>query len=286
VSPDYFSVFKIPIVRGRGFTDRDTTGAPGVVMINQAMAKQYWPNGDPLIDRLIIGGSAVGPEFEEPARQVIGVVGDVRDGGLNRDPQPAMYIPFAQVPDKLNALNLGISPVKWLVRTRGEPYAVSAAVQAELRQASGLPVARLRSMDEIVGQSTAGSDFNMFLLAVFGGSALVLAAIGVYGLMAYSVQQRTQEIGIRRALGADAERVRNMVVFQGMRLSLAGVVIGIASAFAMSRVLGTLLFGVTARDPMVFAAVPLVLSAVALVAVWLPARRASRVDPLVALRHE
>jgi ABC-type antimicrobial peptide transport system permease subunit len=141
-------------------------------------------------------------------------------------------------------------------------------------------------MEEIVGQSTASSDFNMFLLVVFGGSALVLAAIGVYGLMAYSVQQRTQEIGIRRALGADASRVRNMVVFQGMSLSLVGVVIGIASAFGVSRVLATLLFGVTTRDPIVFASVPVVLTLVALAAVWIPARRASLVDPLVALRHE
>jgi ABC-type antimicrobial peptide transport system permease subunit len=141
-------------------------------------------------------------------------------------------------------------------------------------------------MEEIVSQSTARSDFNMFLLTVFGGSALVLAAIGVYGLMAYSVQQRTQEIGIRRALGADASQVRNMVVFQGMRLSLAGVIIGIASAFGVSRVLATLLFGVTTRDPAVFVSVPVILALVALGAVWLPARRASRIDPLTALRYE
>jgi len=287
VSPEYFSVFKIPVVRGRAFTERDDGAAPGVAIINQAMAKQFWPNGDPLVDRIAIGGRLVGPEFEEPPRQIVGIVGDVRDGGLNRDPQPAMYVPFAQVPDRLNALNLSISPVRWLVRTRGEPYGVNLQVQAELREATGgLPVARVRSMSEIVAQSTAGSDFDMFLLSVFGGTALVLAMIGIYGLMAYSVQQRTQEIGIRRALGADAADVRNMVVFQGVRLSSAGVAVGVVSAFALSRVLASLLFGVTTRDPAVFVGVPVILSVVALVAVWLPARRASQVDPLVALRQE
>jgi len=287
VSPDYFGVFKIPIVRGRAFTDRDDGAGPGVAIINQAMAKQYWPNGDPLVDRIAIGGRLVGPEFEEPPRQIVGIVGDVRDGGLNHDPQPSMYIPFAQVPDRLNALNLSISPVRWLVRTRGEPYTVNLQAQAELRQATGgLPVARVRAMSEIVAQSTAGSDFDMFLLSVFGGTALVLAMIGIYGLMAYSVQQRTQEIGIRRALGADAANVRNMVVFQGMRLSMAGVIAGVVSAFALSRVLASLLFGVTTRDPAVFVGVPVILGVVALVAVWLPARRASQVDPLVALRQE
>jgi putative ABC transport system permease protein len=287
ISPDYFGVFKIPMVRGRAFNDRDDGGAPGVVIINQAMAKQFWPNADPLADRLVIGGKAVGPEFEEPPRQIVGVVADVRDGGLNNEPRPAMYVPFAQVPNGLNALNLNISPVVWLVRTRGEPHTVSTAVQQELRQASGgLAVARIRSMEEIVAQSTARSDFNMFLLTVFGGSALLLAAIGVYGLMAYSVQQRTQEIGIRRALGADASHVRNMVVFQGMRLSLVGVIIGVASAFAVSQVLATLLFGVTTHDPLVFVTVPFILTVVALFAVWLPAQRASRIDPLTALRYE
>jgi predicted lysophospholipase L1 biosynthesis ABC-type transport system permease subunit len=251
------------------------------------MARQFWEKGDPIGERIVIGGAAVGPEFQEPARQIVGVVGDVRDGGLNREPGPVMYIPYAQVPDRLNALNVSITPLTWLARTRGEPHSVSVAIQKELRQSSGgLSVAQVRSMDEIVAQSTARSDFNMFLLAVFAGSALLLAAIGVYGLMAYSVQQRTQEIGIRRALGAESSHVRNMVVFQGMRLSLAGIVLGVGAAYALSRILASLLFGVTSRDPMVFVSVPVILTAVALAAVWLPARRASRVDPIVALRYE
>jgi putative ABC transport system permease protein len=286
VSPGYFSAFKIPSIRGRAFTDRDDGGAPGVVIINQSMARRYWSKGDPLTDRLIIN-QGMGPQFEEPARQIVGIVGDVRDGALNRDPQPTMYIPWAQLPDALNANIVEITPVAWIVRTRVEPHSMAGAIENELRQASGgLPVARVRTMDEIIVQSTARSDFNMLLLTVFAGSALLLAAIGIYGLIAYSVQQRTREIGIRLALGADGPRVRNMVIGQGMRLALVGVAIGVASALGLARILASFLFGVTARDPMVFVYVPLILSVIALVAVWLPARRAARVDPAVALRYE
>jgi putative ABC transport system permease protein len=173
------------------------------------------------------------------------------------------------------------------VRTRGEPNAMSVAIQKELRFASGgLPVARPRTMDEVVVRSTSRSDFNMIVLSVFAGSALLLAAIGIYGLMAYSVEQRTQEIGIRLALGAGAEGVRNMIVRQGMSVVLLGVVIGIASALGLTNLIAALLFGVTARDPLVFVSVPVLLSAVALLGVWLPARRAARVDPVIALRVE
>jgi predicted permease len=287
ISPDYFAAFKIPVLRGRSLTEQDVAGTPGVVVINEAMAKRFWKDQDPIGQQISIGGRLVGPQFEEPPRQIVGVVGDVRDGGLNRDPGPSMYIPFAQVPDQLNALNTSLTPLTWIVRTRVEPLSVSRAVQEQLRQASGgLPVARVQSMNEIVARSTSRDAFNMLLLGVFGVTALALAAIGVYGLMAYSVQQRTQEIGIRRALGASGPQVRNLVVSQGMRLSLSGVVLGVISAFLASRVLASLLYGVTARDPMVFLSVPLVLTAIALVAVWLPARRASRVDPLIALREE
>jgi predicted permease len=286
ISPGFFEVYGIPVLRGRSFDERDESGAPEVAIINQAMARRYWPNGEPLADRLIIG-RGVGPEFDEPPRQIIGVVGDVRDGGLNRDPQPTMYVPYAQVPDAVNALNVRLTPIAWVLRTRGEPHGVSATAQKELRAVSGgLPVARVRSMDEVVVQSTARQDFNMLLLTVFAVSALLLAAIGVYGLMAYSVQQRTQEIGIRRALGAESSRVRNMVVAQGMRLALAGVGVGLAGAFGLSRVVASLLFGVTARDPLTFVGVAVLLSLVAFVAVWFPALRAGRVDPIVALRFD
>jgi ABC-type antimicrobial peptide transport system permease subunit len=182
---------------------------------------------------------------------------------------------------------LSITALAWVVRTRAEPFNLSEAIQGKLRDASGgLPVAQMRAMDQVVVQSTARSDFNMLLLTIFAAVALVLATIGVYALMAYSVQQRTQEMGIRLALGADASRVRNMVVRQGMSLVLVGVGIGLVSAFALARVMTGFLFGVTSRDPVVFAVVPLVLAAAAWLGVWLPARRAARVDPLVALRVE
>jgi predicted permease len=286
MSSGYFDVFRIPILRGRDFTDRDTAGSGGVVIINQAMARRYWPKGDPLSDQLVIG-KGVGPAFEEGPRQIIGIVGDVRDGALNQDPQPTMYVPFAQVPDGVTALNSRLAALGWVVRTRGEPHALGGAIQNELREASGgLPVARIKSMDEIVVQSTARSDFNMLLLTVFGGAALLLAAIGVYGLMSYSVEQRTQEIGIRLALGAELSQVRNMVIVQGMSLAAAGVIVGMLSALVLSRLIESLLFGVTARDPIVFVAVPAVLTAVALLAVWLPALRATRIDPIDALRYQ
>ncbi|MGH9141970.1 MAG: FtsX-like permease family protein, partial [Vicinamibacterales bacterium] len=286
ISAGYFDVFSIPLLRGRDFTERDSAGAGGVVIINQTMARQFWPQGDPLRDQLVIG-KGIGPAFVEGPRQIVGIVGDVRDGGLNQDPRPTMYVPFAQLTDGVTALNARISALGWVVRTRGEPHTMGAAIQKELRKASGgLPVARIKSMDEIVVQSTARSDFNMLLLTVFGGAALLLAAIGVYGLMSYSVAQRTQEIGIRLALGAELGQVRNMVIVQGMRLAVVGVAIGTVSALAVSRVIETLLFGVTARDPAVFVGVPAVLTVVALAAVWLPALRATKVDPIEALRCE
>jgi predicted permease len=285
-SPGYLSVFKISIVRGRDFNDSDTAAAPGVVLINQAMAKKFWPKDDPVGQQIVIG-KGVGPEFEEPARQIIGVVGDIHDDGLNRDPRPLMIVPQAQVPDGMTALNARIGPVGWLVRTHGDPHQAIAAVTEQLRQASGgFPVAHLRPMDEIVVRSTARDSFNMLLLSIFGAVALVLAAIGIYGLMAYSVQQRTQEIGIRMALGADRAKIRGLVVWHGMRLALVGVVLGIAAAFGLTRLIASFLFGVKSWDPMVFCTVPMILAAVALLAVWLPATRAAKLDPMQALRVE
>jgi putative ABC transport system permease protein len=287
ISPGYFDVFKIPIKRGRDFNERDTQQSPGVVIINEAMARQYWQNGaDPLNDRLVIGRSVMREFAAEPDRQIIGVVGDVRNGSLQSEPGPIMYVPQAQVPDAANALNVGLTPIAWVVRTEVEPHSVSQAVQEQLRQASGLPVSQVRTMNEVVSLSTSRQQFNMWLMTAFGASALLLAAIGIYGLMAYSVQQRTQEIGIRLALGAQANQVKNMVVFQGMVLAILGIAVGLTASFFLARVIATSLYGVQPRDPVVFVAVPLVLAAVALVAVWLPARRASRIDPIIALRYE
>jgi putative ABC transport system permease protein len=285
-SPGYFAVYRIPILRGRDFTEQDTGSAPGVVLINEAMKKKYWPKEDPVGQQLLIG-KGVGPQFAEAARQIVGVVGDTRDGGLNRDPRPLMIIPSAQVTDGMTALNTNIGPMVWLVRTHGDPHQYISAITNQLRQASGgFPVARVRPMTEVVVQSTARQDFNMLLLTIFGGSALILAAIGIYGLMAYSVEQRTQEMGIRMALGADRSRIRSLVVWHGMRLTIVGVLIGIGAAFGLTRLIASFLFGVKTWDPLVFVTVPVVLSLVALLAVWMPATHASRLDPQQALRIE
>ena len=285
-SPGYFDVFKIPVKRGRTFDRRDDGKAPAVVVINEAMAKKFWPDGDPLNDRLVIGRGVMREFASEPERQIIGMVGDTRDGGLNQDPGPAMYIPQAQVPDAANALNVSLTPMGWVVRTAGAPTAMSAAIQEELRQATGLPVSDVRAMTEVVSLSTSRERFNMWLMTVFGAAALLLAAIGTYGLMAYSVEQRSQELGIRMALGAQAADVRRMVLAQGMRLAAIGLGIGLAAALGLAQLIKSFLFGVTTSDPLVFAGVPLVLATVALLAVWLPAIRSSRIDPIVALRYE
>jgi predicted permease len=286
ISPHYFDVFRIPLISGRVFTDQDNGAADRVVVINQALAKEYWPKGDAVGARISIG-KGVGPEFEEPPRQIIGIVADVREGALSRPPDQIMYVPFAQVNDGIIALNNRIVPVTWVVRTKLQPFSLSADVQRELREASGgLPVAHIRSMQQVVGESTARNDFYMTLLTIFAGVALLLAAIGVYGLMAYSVQQRTQEIGVRMALGASPQQVRRMVVIQGMQLALVGVVIGVASALGLTRLMSSLLYGVKPWDPITIALVAVLLSGVTLLATYLPARRASRVDPMVALRYE
>ena len=286
VSWTFFDAYKVPILRGRNFTEQDNGSAPGVVIINQAMAKQFWPKGDPLQDRIVIGAN-VGPAFDEGPRQIIGVVGDMHTRGLNEDPSPTMYIPLAQMPDKVTALNSHISPLWWIVKTRVEPHTLEKQIAAAIREASGgLPVAHIREMDELVVQNTSRQRFNMLLLTIFGSAALLMAAIGIYGLMAYSVQQRTQELGIRMALGAQAPIIRNMVIRQGMILAAIGVVIGIAGSFWLTRFLASFLFQVKTWDPAAFVATPLVLCAVALVAVWVPARRATHVSPIVALRFE
>ncbi|HEV2326247.1 MAG TPA: ABC transporter permease [Terracidiphilus sp.] len=285
-SPGYFSVFKIPILRGRDFTEQDDGSAPGVAIINETFAKRYFPKQNPLGQQILIG-KGVGPQFTENPRQIVGVVADVHDGGLNRDPFPLMIVPTAQVTDGMTKLNSNIQPMIWMVRTHGDPHQYITAITRQLRLASGgFPVARVQTMSEIVVNSTARQDFNMLLLTIFGAMALILAAIGIYGLMAYSVQQRTQEMGIRMALGADRGRIRELVVWQGMRLAIVGVVIGIAAGFGLTRFLASFLYGVKTWDPLVFATVPVVLSAVALLAVWLPATRASRLDPQQALRIE
>jgi ABC-type antimicrobial peptide transport system permease subunit len=198
-----------------------------------------------------------------------------------------MYIPQAQLPDGINALNTRLIPLAWIVRTRVEPHSLIPTIQKELSEVSGgLAVAPIRTMDEVVSRSTANQDFNTLALTIFAGTALLLAVIGIYGLTSYSVEQRTQEIGIRLALGAQPGAVRSMVVVQGMRLAIIGVLIGVAAAFGLTKLIASLLYGVQARDPVVFVSVAILLTVASLLAVWFPARRATRVDPVNALRCE
>ena len=250
------------------------------------MARQFWPDGDPLQDRIAIGRGVMRELDGDPERQIIGVVGDTRNGALGRDPTPAMYVPQAQLTDAANALNLRLAPTAWLVRTRTQTQSFSQTIQDEIRQISGLPVSDVLPMDDVVLQSVSRQRFNMWLMVVFGSSAVLLAAIGIYGLMSYSVKQRLQEIGIRLALGARTGQIRNMVVFQGMLLALAGIAIGMGGAFGLTRFIESLLFGVETQDPIVFIATPVLLLVIAFLAVWLPANRAGGVNPLDALRYD
>ncbi|HEX4809213.1 MAG TPA: ABC transporter permease [Bryobacteraceae bacterium] len=285
VSPGYFEVFKIPIVRGRSFTERDNHSGAPVVIINESMAKRFWPKGDPLQDRILIGKPMM-PELDaEQPRQIIGIAADQRDGSLNQDPQPEMYISNGQATDAIQALNVKLTPLAWVIRTRGEPMKLRAPVEEVLRQVTGLPVSDVRAMDEVVSRSTSRERFHMLLMSVFGGVSLLLAAIGIYGLMAYSVEQRTQEIGIRMALGAERGDVRGMVMRQGMIFAALGVILGIVGAFALAKQIASFLFGVTAWDPLVFGIIPAVLLVTAVLAIWWPANRATRVDPATALRQ-
>jgi putative ABC transport system permease protein len=285
ISPHYFDVFRIPVKAGRAFTERDNGAGSRVVIVNEEFAKKFFAKGDGLGSQVTIG-KGVGPEFDEPAREIVGIVGNVRQG-LDQPPNPIMYVPIAQVNDGIIALNNRIGAIQWIVRTRLQPFSLSADIQRELREASGgLPVAHIRSMQQVVGESTARNDFNMTLLTIFASVALLLAAIGIYGLMAYSVQQRTQEIGVRMALGANPHRVRWMIVLQGMQLNLIGVILGIVASLALTRLMKSMLFGVKPWDPATIVVVVILLTIVTILAAYLPARRASRVDPIIALRYE
>lgn len=259
----------------------DKAGAPDVVLINEALARKCWPNEDP------IGQKIRDPDEVGGVETIVGIVADFHDSGLGQPADPMLIVPIPQVTDSYNAAYASIQPLFWIVRTHGDPRQFIPSVTEQLRIASaGFPVGHIRTMDEVMGRSTARQSFNMLLLTIFGAVALLLAAIGIYGLMAYSVAQRTQEIGIRMALGADRDTIRKLVVWQGMRLALVGVVAGIAASFGFTRLLSTFLFGVKPWDPAAFVSAPFILTAIALLAVWLPAARASKVDPMQALRAE
>ena len=269
VNRHYFATMKIPFLRGRNFTDKEVNESAKVLIISDLLARRVFPNEEPLGKRLIM---AMGnTPFE-----IIGVVGDIRHRGLEVGALPAMYMPTNQN----NWMNL-------VMRTTVEPTSLAAAVRREVQSIDpDQPIATVRTMDEWVARAVAGPRYRTVLLALFAIVALLLASTGIYGVMSYSVTQRTHEIGVRMALGARQWDVLKLVVRQGMFLVLLGVAIGLAGAFALTRVMETLLFGVTAKDPVTFVAVAGLLTFVAFVACYLPARRATKVDPLVALRYE
>ncbi|HEX7315759.1 MAG TPA: ABC transporter permease [Pyrinomonadaceae bacterium] len=271
VNQDYFRAMRIPVLRGRDFTEQEATGSAQVVVINETLARNFFPNEDPLGRRLVIDFGKQ-EEFE-----VVGVVGDVLHRSLDGGVYQMMYTP---------TLRIGGSNL--VVRTSSaDPLALAAAVRGEVAAVDrDQPVSTVRTMEEVVSGSVAQQRFRTLLLAVFAGVALLLAGVGIYGVIAYSVTQRTHEIGIRMALGAGAADILKMVVRQGMALALAGVAVGLLAAFALTRLLSSLLFGVTATDAVTLAAVSLLIVAVALLACFIPARRATKVSPTVALRYE
>ncbi|MGA3018255.1 MAG: ABC transporter permease [Bryobacteraceae bacterium] len=286
VSAHYFTAFQIPLLRGRTFGDADAGGTPGVVIVNQAMAKKYWKDQDP-IGQVIVIGKGLGPQFDDPPRQVVGVVGTVRETGLDAVDEGVMYIPQSQAPEGLTKLLNGLIPLSWVIRSAGDPMALRAAIEREIRAVDPqMSTARARPMEQLIAQSLSRQNFNMMLLAIFAGIALLLAAIGIYGLISYSVEQRMQEIGIRVALGAARGDVLRLIVWQGMKLAGIGILLGLAGAYGVTRLLQSLLFGVKATDPMTFGGVAALVALVALGASFAPAQRAAAVAPAEALRHQ
>ena len=269
VSPDYFNAMSIPVLRGRVFNDRDNLDAPGAVILNQAMAKRYFPNENPLGKRIGFGG---GPFWCE----VIGVVGDVRHYKLAADPQPEIYLSNFQDPWRYMTL---------VIRTKNSNNIIGDVRKEVLAVDKDQPVYNIRPMEEVMAESVAQPRFNLWLLSIFAGVALLLAIVGIYGVMSYLVVQRSQEIGVRLALGADRTQILKLVVGQGMVLTLLGVVVGLVAAFFLTRMMSSLLFGVTATDPITFIAVAVLMLAVAVVANLIPAIKATKVNPLIALRN-
>jgi predicted permease len=286
VSPGYFEALRIPLLRGRTFTRNDTANADRVVIINEAFAKKHFPKQDPIGQRLLIG-HALGDVFEEPDRQIIGIVGSVTEQSLSEGVKPVMYIPQSQTTDGLTKLASSLLPLRWMLRTSGDPMSLAPAVQRQFESLDAqLAPAHMASMQQIIAESNTRQNFNTLLLTVFAAIALLLAAVGIYGLMAYAVQQRTQEIGIRMALGANQTKIMQLVLGQGMRLALIGTLVGLGAAFGLTRLLQNFLFGVKPGDPVAYSMVAVVLVAVTLLAAFVPTRRAMRVDPMVALRAE
>ena len=286
IGAHYFATLGVQIRRGRSFNERDTSQSPPVLIINEAFAKRHFPKDDPIGQRITIG-KGLGPQFEEGTRQIVGIAGDIREQNLNSPPPPVMYIPTGQTTDGLTALANAAIPMCLIARTGPQPHSFTQAIERELQGVDGqLALTRVRTMQEVLADVTARQNFNMLLLGIFSAIALFLAAIGIYGLMSYSVEQRTQEIGIRMALGAGQRQMVGMIVRQGAQLAIAGVIVGLAASYGLTRLMTSLLYEVRATDPLAFAGVAFLLTLVALAATYVPARRATKVDPVCALRYE
>jgi len=272
VSPDYFAAMGIPLLRGRLFTDLDRQGAPPVAVINETAARRFFPDEDPIGRRIRLGMGSRG------FREIVGIVGDVKQYGLDTDPPAQTYEPFLQNPYETMTL---------VVRAEGNPEGLITPVRSQvLAGDKDQPVSYVSTLEELLADSVVRERASMRLMVIFGSVALLLAAVGVYGVVAYSVAQRTREFGIRVAFGASAFSVLRLVIRQALALTLVGVAVGVAASFAVTRAMASLLYGVTAVDPITFTLVPLVLVVVSFLAGAVPARRATGVDPLVALREE
>jgi putative ABC transport system permease protein len=271
-SPGYFQTMGIPLLKGRDFTEQDAEKAPPVLIINETMARQHFAGEDPIGKTMIVGYGAPVP------REIIGIVGDVKHAGLTKDLKVEMYSPCDQTP---------LPFITLVVRSTSDTAGLLAAIRREVQAVDkDQPLASVRTMSERISNSIAQPRFYTLLLSMFAIVALMLAAVGIYGVMSYSVTQRTREIGIRMALGADRRNIVKMVIRQGMTPAVIGVAIGLGAAFLLTRFMASLLFAVSATDPLTFAAISLLLAAVALAACYIPARRATKVDPMVALRYE
>jgi putative ABC transport system permease protein len=272
VTPGFFRAMGIPLLKGRVLTAADGASGEQPVVVTRGMASRLWPGEDPLGKRVFWGGTDGVPHT------IVGVVGDIRDVQLDAEPTPLMFLPYGEVP---------VPGMTLVIRTSGDPSSVAGAVRRELRaEDAQLPLPEVGSLSRNRSSAVAEPRFRMLLLAGFASAALLLATVGVYGVMAFSVAQRTRELGVRMALGAHARRVFALVLKQGMVLAGVGVVLGLAGALAVTRLLQSLLFEISATDPVVLGAVALLLGAVTLIGAYLPARRAARVDPIVALREE
>jgi len=274
VTPNYFQTMGIPLREGRDFTNADTDGALKVTIVDERLAREYWPNESPIGKRIRFGP----PESNEPWHTIIGVAGIVKHARLDRDTRESIYVPFLQIP--MRSMTIA-------ARTSTHPESLAGAIRHEVQAIDkDQPVTDVMTMTTVVSRSVWLQRFYVILFAVFAALALVLAMVGIYGVMSYAVTQRTQEIGIRMALGAQAADVLKLILGNGMALITIGVAIGLAGAFALTRLLASLLFGVAPRDIKTFLGVSAVLIVVALLACFIPARRATKVDPLVALKYE